>query len=74
MELIGWLGSLLVVAAMLMTSMAKLRIINIVGSTLSVAYCVVAQNWPMVAMNACLIGINLYRLIQQYRKEKAAQA
>ena len=37
-ELIGYLGSLLIVVSMLMTSVVKLRIINTVGSVIFTGY------------------------------------
>lgn len=74
MEIIGYCGTFLVVAAMLMTSMTRLRLVNIVGSFLSVIYCIYSHSMPVALMNACLILINVYRLIDAWRKKKAEQA
>ncbi len=73
MDIIGWCGTILVVASMLMTSMKKLRLVNIIGSTLSVIFCVYTANVQVAVMNGCLVGINFYRLIQQIRQEKTAE-
>ena len=71
-ELFGYLGSTLVVVSMLMASVVKLRIINMVGSVISGTYALIISSFPLALMNICLIIINawnLYRLLkngQQY--------
>lgn len=62
MNIVGWCGTILVVASMLMTSMKTLRLVNIIGSALSVIFCIYTANIQMAVMNSCLIGINVYRL------------
>mgnify|MGYP002626570739 CR=1 FL=1 len=69
-ELLGYLSSLLVVFSMLMTSVVKLRIINMIGSTLFAIYALLIYSYPTAATNACLIVINLYNL---YRLNKNAR-
>lgn len=61
-ELVGYLGSLLVVASMLMTSVRKLRIVNTIGSTIFTIYALIIHSYPTAFMNLCLILINLYQL------------
>ncbi len=61
-EAFGYLGSLLVIVSMLMTSVLKLRIINTLGSVVCVIYGIIIRAYPTVAMNAVLIAINLYNL------------
>ena len=63
-EIIGYIGTVLVVLSMAMSSMKRLRIINISGSIISAAYSVLVGAYPIVLMNACLILINLFRLIK----------
>lgn len=69
-ELFGYLGSLLVVVSMLMTSVKKLRIVNTVGSTIFMIYALIIQSYPTALMNLCLIIINIYRIIQLDRTER----
>ena len=59
-ELFGYLGSFLVVVSMLMSSVIKLRIINIIGSTISGTYALIIGSFPLALMNICLIIINAY--------------
>ena len=67
-EVIGYCGTILVVLSMMMTSVVKLRIINICGSILSMTYAVITNTWPIVLMNAALIIINVIQLIRSFRR------
>lgn len=67
-EVIGYCGTILVVLSMMMTSVVKLRIINICGSILSMTYAVITNTWPIVLMNAALIIINVIQLIRSLRR------
>lgn len=70
-EMIGYLGSSLVVASMLMSSVVKLRVINTVGSGIFAAYALVIHSYPTALMNVCLVGINVYNLIKLNRKDQS---
>ena len=50
LELIGYLGSLLVIVSMLMTSVVKLRIINTIGSVIFCGYALAIHSYPTAAM------------------------
>jgi len=69
-ELFGYLGSLLVVVSMLMSSVVKLRVINVAGSVISGTYALIIGSYPLVIMNACLIAINLYNLFKLLKTEQ----
>ena len=62
LEAIGYLGSLLVIVSMLMTSVVKLRIINLIGCLIFTAYAVLIASYPTAFMNACLVIINVHQL------------
>lgn len=74
LELIGYLGSLLVIVSMLMTSVVKLRIINTIGSVIFCAYALCIHSYPTAAMQVCLIIINIINLykLNNTKKEYAA--
>ena len=61
-EIYGYIGSVLVVVSMLMSSIIKLRVINILGSVISGSYALIIGSFPLVLMNSCLIIINVYNL------------
>ena len=63
-EIIGYLGTSLVVLSMAMSSVVRLRAMNILGSVLSGLYSALIGAYPIVIMNLALIFINLYRLIK----------
>ena len=74
LELIGYLGSLLVIVSMLMTSVVKLRVINTIGSVIFCAYALAIHSYPTAAMQICLILINIINLykLNNTKKEYAA--
>ena len=63
-EMIGYLGSILVVVSMLMSSVVRLRVINTIGSGIFAAYALMIHSYPTALMNACLVGINVYNLVR----------
>ena len=69
-ETIGYLGSALVVASMLMSSVVKLRIINTIGSGIFASYALMIHSYPTALMNICLVGINVYNLVKLNQKEQ----
>lgn len=69
-EIIGYIGSALVVISMLMSSIIKLRLINTAGSIISCIYALIVGAMPLALMNVCLIIINLYNLYKLLRTSK----
>ena len=69
-ELIGYLGSALVVISMLMTSVVRLRIINLIGSAIFTCYALLIKSYPTAAMNLFLVGINVYHLARLLKVQK----
>ncbi len=67
LEIFGYIGTTLVIVSMLMTSVVKLRVINICGSTISMIYAILGNTWPIVLLNASLIVINAIQLVRMYR-------
>ena len=62
LEIFGYLGSILVVVSLLMTSIIKLRILNLAGSLISGIYALLIGSFPLALMNGCLIMINIINL------------
>ena len=69
LEIIGYIGSFLVVISMLMSSIIKLRVINTVGSVISGIYAVICGALPLALMNLCLIVINVVNLVKLLGKK-----
>lgn len=69
LEIFGYIGTTLVVISMMMSSLNKLRIINICGSIISTIYAIICNTWPIAVMNISLILINLFHLIKDFIKK-----
>lgn len=69
-EAFGYLGSLLVLLSMLMTSVVKLRIINTIGSVIFTIYAFIIKSYPTAFMNLCLVLINVHFLWKMSRTGK----
>lgn len=70
LELIGYFASFLVLVSFLMSSVVKLRIINLVGSLIFAVYAVLIGSYPTAVMNFCLVGVNIYYLIRLTKKDQ----
>jgi len=64
LEIFGYIGTALVLLSMMMTSVVKLRIYNILGSVISMTYSFLCSAWPVVFLNLGLIIINVYQLLR----------
>jgi hypothetical protein len=67
-EIIGYLGSILILVSMLMTSVVRLRVINLIGSAIFTVYALLIGSYPTAFLNACLVGINIYQLLKLKRR------
>jgi len=68
LEIFGYIGTLLVILSMVMSNIHKLRILNILGSIITVIYSVLVNAWPIVVLNGTLIIINSIHLMKDYFK------
>ena len=66
-ELFGYLGSVLVLVSMLMTSVVRLRVINLIGSAIFAAYAILIRSYPTALLKGCLVGVNIYQLLRLRR-------
>lgn len=66
-EIFGYIGTALVLLSMMMTQVARLRIVNIAGSFVSMTYAAICSTWPVVFLNFGLIIINSMQLIRLHR-------
>ena len=70
-EMTGYLGSILVVVSMLMSSVIKLRVINMIGSGIFAVYALIIHSYPTAFMNFCLVAINISNLVKLSKKEQS---
>ncbi len=64
LEIFGYFGTLLVLLSMMMTSVKKLRLVNMSGSVVSAIYAALSNTWPVVILNVGLFIINAVQLIR----------
>ncbi len=65
-EWVGYLASFAVLVSFLMKNIKKLRLVNMVGCALFVAYGFLLDiSWPVVVTNAAIFGINGFYLFKQ---------
>ena len=66
------MGTALVVASFLGTSMIRLRLLNFLGATVITLYALLISAWPMVLLNTLLAVINGYHYQILLRKRRTA--
>jgi len=61
-ELIGYAASALIVISLMMNSLVRLRVINLVGAVVFLAYGILITAWPIVIVNGFVLVIDAYYL------------
>ncbi|NMR19114.1 YgjV family protein [Cellulomonas fimi] len=74
LEVVGWVGSALVVLSLTQVRVWRFRVLNLVGSVLATGYNAVLGIWPFVAMNGVIALINVYWLVRLQRERHDAAA
>ena len=69
LEMIGYLGSVLVGISLMMPSLVRLRIINSVGCLVFVLYGILIHAYPIAILNGFIFGINVFHLIRMFRQK-----
>jgi hypothetical protein len=59
-DVLGWAGSALLIYSLMQARVLRFRVLNLVASSVLVAFNGILEIWSMVAMNAALAGINLW--------------
>ena len=72
-EVVGWVGSALLVVSLLQTRLMRLRTLNAIASAILVGFNWAIGVWPMVAMNVVLLGINLWAIAKLLRSRHDAR-
>ncbi len=63
-ELLGYAGSLLVAISLLMRSVLRFRVLNLIGSLVFTIYSLLIQAYPVAVLNGLLVVINIYFLYE----------
>ena len=68
LEVVGWVGSFLIVLSVMQSRMVRFRWMNLAGSVIATVYNALFGIWPFVAMNAAIAIISAYWLTRLYRE------
>lgn len=68
-EIIGYIGSILVAFSLTMKSLLRLRIINLLGASFFTAYGVLLRAYPVAFLNGLIVCIDLYYLFEMWRQK-----
>lgn len=72
LELIGWVGSVLVVLSLMQARVLRFRWMNFAGAFIATVYNGVIEVWPFAAMNGAITLIDIYWLRRLYRERHDA--
>jgi len=62
LEVVGWIGSALVIVSLAQARVLRFRVLNLAGAVLAVIYNVALAIWPFAAMNLVIAVIDIYWL------------
>lgn len=62
LDIFGYLGTALVLISMMMTSVIRLRLVNMTGAVICAIYGALTATWPTMVLNVCLIIIHIVQL------------
>lgn len=66
-ETLGYLASVFVAVSLMMRSLTKLRVINLIGALLFTAYGLIIAAYPVAVVNGFIVLVNLYYLQQSFK-------
>ncbi|HEV2696001.1 MAG TPA: YgjV family protein [Verrucomicrobiae bacterium] len=73
LELFGYSASLLIATSLMMSSLKRLRIINLCGASCFVTYGLLIHAYPVALLNSMIICINIYHLRRMLRAKEFYQ-
>ncbi len=68
LEVVGWLGSVLVVLSLMLAGVWRFRVLNLVGAVIATGYNAALGIWPFAAMNGAIAIIDVYWLVRLQRE------
>src|SRR5690554_442124 len=70
LEAIGWIGSILVVASLMVARVLRFRWMNLAGAAIATLYNAIIEVWPFAFMNLAITIIDIYWLWRLYREAR----
>src|SRR4051812_19782713 len=72
-EIVGWIGSGLVILSLTQARVLRFRVLNLVGAVLATGYNAVLGIWPFAVMNGVIAVIDVYWLVRLQRERHDEQ-
>ena len=69
-EMLGYLASILVAISLMMSSILKLRVINLVGAICFTMYGFLIKAYPVAGVNLVIVVIDTYYLVEMFTKKE----
>lgn len=73
LELVGYVASALIAFSLMMTSILRLRMINVVGSVMFSIYGLLIGAYPVAALNGFIVLVNVFHLARIFRAKEYFQ-
>ena len=73
LELIGYAGSVLIAISLMMTSILRLRLINLAGSAVFSIYGLLIGAYPVAVLNGFIVVVNAFHLARIFRAKEYFQ-
>jgi hypothetical protein len=73
LEVVGWVGSAVLVWSLAQARVVRFRALNLAASVVLTGYNAALGVWPMVAMNAVISGLDVYHLVRLLRTRDDAE-
>jgi hypothetical protein len=67
LELFGYAASALIAISLMMSSILRLRIINLAGAAAFATYGLLIHAYPVVVLNSCIVLVNVFYLVRMLR-------
>jgi len=70
LEIIGYVASVLVAVSLMMSSLLRLRVINLIGAAVFAVYGVLIHAYPVAAVNGFIVLVNIFYLQRFFRTKE----
>jgi len=73
LEIVGWVGSLLVIVSLTQARVLRFRVLNLAGAVIATVYNAIVGIWPFAVMNGVIAVIDVYWLVRLQRERHDEQ-
>jgi GNAT superfamily N-acetyltransferase len=70
LELIGYLASVLIAVSLMMSSILRLRVINMIGGAAFSIYGLLIGAYPVAILNGLIVLVNIYHVVRMLRAKE----